>query len=57
MAAQGGTKEVVVYVVAEKGTDLSDVATVQETRPYMDAQLMVLKVKPTMLGKVASDPA
>lgn len=55
MAAQGGTEEIVVYVVADKGTDLSKIATVSEKRPYMDAELNVIKIKPTQLAQLAAN--
>ena len=56
LAEEGGEETVTVYVRAKAGADLSSVANVKETRPYLDDVLIVAEVEPAMLAKLASDP-
>jgi len=56
LAAEGGDEPVLVYILARPGADLKGVAEVTETRPFMDGELVVAKVKPAMLTKMASHP-
>jgi len=56
LAAKGGDEPVLVYILAAPGVDLSRVAEVTETRPYLDGELVVANVKPAMLNKLASHP-
>jgi hypothetical protein len=56
LAEAGGTEPVVVYVLAEKGVDLSDVAESTEVREYPGGKLVVATVAPDKLGKLAANP-
>jgi hypothetical protein len=56
LAAKGGAEPVVVYVHAKPGTDLSKVADVTEKRAYLGDELIVAKVEPAKLAKLASSP-
>ncbi|MBU0705213.1 MAG: S8 family serine peptidase, partial [Chloroflexi bacterium] len=56
LAAEGGDEPVLVYILAETGTDLSKVADVTETRPFLGQELIVANVTPAMLAKMASNP-
>ena len=57
VAQKGGEEPVIVYILAKPGADLSSVAEVSEVRPFPpDKALIVAKVKPSMLAKLASHP-
>lgn len=56
LAAKGSAEPVVVYIHAKPGTDLSKVANVTEKRAYLGDELIVAKVEPAKLSKLASSP-
>jgi len=56
LAQKGGAEPVEVYILARQGSDLSRVAEVTEVRPFPGGELVVAKVTPDKISKMASHP-